>query len=90
MQKRESERQGIVASVVEKIRVAVMGCIVNGPGEGKHVDIRISLPGTSENPVVPVYIDGEKYATLRGDKVLESLIRIFEEYVDRRYSGHEK
>ncbi len=71
---------------VAALRVAVMGCVVNGPGESKHADIGISLPGTSEEPKAPVYVDGELHVTLKGDRIVEEFIDILNEYVDRRYS----
>jgi (E)-4-hydroxy-3-methylbut-2-enyl-diphosphate synthase len=70
---------------VENLTLAVMGCIVNGPGESKHANIGISLPGTGESPVAPVFIDGEKAATLRGDHIVEEFIGIIEDYVVGRY-----
>jgi len=70
---------------VEELKVAVMGCVVNGPGESKHADIGISLPGTFEEPKAPVYIDGQLYTTLRGDDLAEEFTRILDEYVARRY-----
>ena len=70
---------------VEEMTVAVMGCVVNGPGESKHADIGISLPGTFEEPVAPVFIDGRLDRTLRGDGLVDEFIRILEEYVQRRY-----
>jgi len=70
---------------VEEMRVAVMGCVVNGPGESKHADIGISLPGTFEEPVAPVFIDGKLDRTLRGDGLVDEFIGILEEYVARRY-----
>jgi (E)-4-hydroxy-3-methylbut-2-enyl-diphosphate synthase len=70
---------------VEELRVAVMGCVVNGPGESKHADIGISLPGTFEEPVAPVYVDGVLRTTLRGEEIVAEFIGILEEYVDRRY-----
>ncbi len=70
---------------VEEMSLAVMGCVVNGPGESKHADIGISLPGTGEAPVAPVFIDGEKRMTLRGDHIAEEFQAIVEEYVERRY-----
>jgi len=70
---------------VEEMRVAVMGCVVNGPGESKHADIGISLPGTFEDPVAPVFIDGRLDRTLRGDGLVGEFIGILEDYVDRRY-----
>ncbi|MBI1943030.1 MAG: flavodoxin-dependent (E)-4-hydroxy-3-methylbut-2-enyl-diphosphate synthase [Betaproteobacteria bacterium] len=70
---------------VEEMRVAVMGCVVNGPGESKHADIGISLPGTNEVPVAPVYVDGEKTVTLKGERIAEEFQAIVEDYVARRY-----
>jgi len=70
---------------VEDLRVAVMGCVVNGPGESKHADIGISLPGTFEDPVAPVFVDGRLDRTLRGEGLVAEFIGILEEYVDRRY-----
>jgi (E)-4-hydroxy-3-methylbut-2-enyl-diphosphate synthase len=70
---------------VEEMRVAVMGCVVNGPGESKHADIGISLPGTFEEPVAPVFVDGEKTTTLRGDDIVPRFLAILDEYVERRY-----
>jgi (E)-4-hydroxy-3-methylbut-2-enyl-diphosphate synthase len=71
---------------VEKLQLAVMGCIVNGPGESKHADIGISLPGSGEAPVAPVFIDGKKFTTLRGDHIAEEFQKIVEEYVVKKYS----
>ncbi|HEY6511740.1 MAG TPA: flavodoxin-dependent (E)-4-hydroxy-3-methylbut-2-enyl-diphosphate synthase [Burkholderiaceae bacterium] len=71
---------------VESMKVAVMGCIVNGPGESKHADIGISLPGTGETPAAPVFIDGEKALTLRGDTIAQDFQRIVEDYIARRYA----
>ncbi|HEY7525162.1 MAG TPA: flavodoxin-dependent (E)-4-hydroxy-3-methylbut-2-enyl-diphosphate synthase [Candidatus Limnocylindrales bacterium] len=70
---------------VEELRVAVMGCVVNGPGESKHADIGISLPGTFEEPVAPVFVDGELLRTLRGDGLVREFIDILEDYVAQRY-----
>jgi len=70
---------------VEKIKVAVMGCIVNGPGESKHADIGISLPGTGEAPAAPVFIDGEKVLTLRGDNIAAEFHEIVDQYIARRF-----
>jgi (E)-4-hydroxy-3-methylbut-2-enyl-diphosphate synthase len=70
---------------VETMRVAVMGCVVNGPGESKHADIGISLPGTGEVPVAPVYVDGAKTVTLKGDRIAEEFQAIVEDYVRRKY-----
>lgn len=72
---------------VEKMHVAVMGCIVNGPGESKQANIGISLPGSGENPAAPVFIDGEKVKTLRGEHIAEEFQQIVSDYVQRRY-GH--
>lgn len=70
---------------VENLTLAVMGCVVNGPGESKHANIGISLPGTGEAPVAPVFIDGEKATTLRGDNIVAEFIGLIEDYVERRY-----
>jgi (E)-4-hydroxy-3-methylbut-2-enyl-diphosphate synthase len=70
---------------VEKLKVAVMGCIVNGPGESKHADIGISLPGTGEAPAAPVYIDGEKRLTLRGETIAQEFQKIVENYIEKRF-----
>jgi (E)-4-hydroxy-3-methylbut-2-enyl-diphosphate synthase len=70
---------------VEEMKVAVMGCVVNGPGESKHANLGISLPGTFEDPVAPVYVDGEHHATLRGDHIAEEFQRILDDYVDTHY-----
>jgi len=72
---------------VEEMRVAVMGCVVNGPGESKHADIGISLPGTFEEPVAPVFIDGELRTTLRGEGLVAEFVGLLDEYVERRYGG---
>ncbi len=71
---------------VENMNVAVMGCVVNGPGESKHANIGISLPGTGERPVAPVYIDGEKSVTLKGDNIAEEFQALVENYVHQHYS----
>jgi (E)-4-hydroxy-3-methylbut-2-enyl-diphosphate synthase len=71
---------------VEQMTVAVMGCVVNGPGESKHANIGISLPGTGERPVAPVYIDGEKGPTLKGERIAEEFQQLVEEYVARTYT----
>jgi len=71
---------------VEDMNLAVMGCIVNGPGESKHSDIGISLPGTGESPTAPVFIDGEKAMTLRGDNIAEEFQKIVNDYVEKRYA----
>ena len=72
---------------VETLKVAVMGCIVNGPGESKHADIGISLPGTGEAPAAPVYIDGEKAVTLRGEGIAQEFHRLVEDYIERRFGA---
>ncbi len=71
---------------VEEMKVAVMGCIVNGPGESKHANIGISLPGTFEEPKAPVFVDGRLMTTLKGDKIVEEFTTILNEYVDNRYA----
>jgi (E)-4-hydroxy-3-methylbut-2-enyl-diphosphate synthase len=70
---------------VESLKVAVMGCIVNGPGESKHADLGISLPGTGEAPAAPVFIDGEKAMTLRGDNIAQEFHQIVENYIEKRF-----
>ena len=72
---------------VEELSVAVMGCVVNGPGESKHADIGISLPGASEAPSAPVYVDGEHHTTLRGDGIVEKFLTILDDYVSLRFGG---
>jgi (E)-4-hydroxy-3-methylbut-2-enyl-diphosphate synthase len=71
---------------VEDMKVAVMGCVVNGPGESKHANIGISLPGTFEEPKAPVFVDGRLMTTLKGDKIVEEFTTILNEYVDNRYA----
>jgi (E)-4-hydroxy-3-methylbut-2-enyl-diphosphate synthase len=71
---------------VEEMKVAVMGCVVNGPGESKHANLGISLPGTFEEPKAPVYADGRLLTTLRGQKIVEEFIRILDDYVDSHYT----
>jgi (E)-4-hydroxy-3-methylbut-2-enyl-diphosphate synthase len=71
---------------VEEMKVAVMGCVVNGPGESKHANIGISLPGTFEEPVAPVYVDGRRSVTLRGDAIVVEFIQLLNRYVDSTYS----
>ena len=71
---------------VEELRIAVMGCVVNGPGESKHADIGISLPGTGEDPRAPVYVDGKLSTTLKGERIAEDFARILDEYVAQRYA----
>jgi (E)-4-hydroxy-3-methylbut-2-enyl-diphosphate synthase len=71
---------------VEEMTVAVMGCVVNGPGESKHANIGISLPGTGERPVAPVYIDGEKGPTLKGERIAEDFQALVEQYIAKTYT----
>ncbi|MCU1311593.1 MAG: 4-hydroxy-3-methylbut-2-en-yl diphosphate synthase [Candidatus Angelobacter sp.] len=75
---------------VEEMKLAVMGCIVNGPGESKHANIGISLPGTFEEPKAPVYVDGRLFVTLKGDNIVPEFIKILDEYVDSHYSANKK
>jgi (E)-4-hydroxy-3-methylbut-2-enyl-diphosphate synthase len=79
-----SERPG-----VEELKVAVMGCVVNGPGESKHANIGISLPGTFEEPKAPVYVDGRLHVTLKGERIVPEFLAILEEYVGSRYQARE-
>jgi (E)-4-hydroxy-3-methylbut-2-enyl-diphosphate synthase len=72
---------------VEELKLAVMGCVVNGPGESKHANIGISLPGTFEEPKAPVFVDGRLMITLKGDKIVAEFIKILDEYVDTRYGA---
>ena len=72
---------------VEQLNVAVMGCVVNGPGESKHADIGISLPGTGEDPRAPVYVDGKLALTLKGDAIAEDFARMLDDYVEQRFGG---
>ena len=72
---------------VEELDVAVMGCVVNGPGESKHANLGISLPGTFEEPKAPVYMDGEHFTTLRGEGLVEEFKGILDEYVRTRYGA---
>jgi (E)-4-hydroxy-3-methylbut-2-enyl-diphosphate synthase len=74
---------------VEELKLAVMGCVVNGPGESKHANIGISLPGTFEEPVAPVYVDGRLMTTLRGDTIVQDFTKILDEYVRARYGSAE-
>jgi (E)-4-hydroxy-3-methylbut-2-enyl-diphosphate synthase len=74
---------------VENMHVAVMGCVVNGPGESKHANVGISLPGSGENPVAPVYVDGVKTVTLKGDNIAAEFQKIVEQYVADKYPGGE-
>ena len=75
---------------VETLNVAVMGCIVNGPGESKHADIGISLPGTGETPAAPVFIDGQKVATLRGADVADDFKDMVNDYIEKRFGAGAK
>jgi (E)-4-hydroxy-3-methylbut-2-enyl-diphosphate synthase len=77
-------------SGVEEMKVAVMGCIVNGPGESKHANLGISLPGTFEEPKAPVYVDGRLFTTLKGDKIVAEFIQILDEYVSSHYAVREE
>ena len=72
---------------VEELRVAVMGCVVNGPGESKHADIGISLPGTGEEPKAPVYVDSRLMTTLKGESIVAEFTAILDDYVARRFAG---
>ncbi len=72
---------------VEALNVAVMGCIVNGPGESKHADIGISLPGTGETPSAPVFIDGKKAATLKGAGIAAEFKQMVSDYIEQRFGG---
>jgi (E)-4-hydroxy-3-methylbut-2-enyl-diphosphate synthase len=75
---------------VEEMKVAVMGCVVNGPGESKHASLGISLPGTFEEPKAPVYVDGRLFTTLKGDKIVAEFIKILDDYVESHYAAKEK
>ena len=77
-------------SGVEELKVAVMGCIVNGPGESKHANIGISLPGTGESPRAPVYVDGRLFTTLQGESIVSDFIHILDEYVESHYSDKDR
>ena len=70
----------------ENLSLAVMGCIVNGPGESRHADIGISLPGTGEAPSAPVFVDGQKKVTLKGENIAAEFVALIDEYVDNRYA----
>ncbi|MBI1799641.1 MAG: flavodoxin-dependent (E)-4-hydroxy-3-methylbut-2-enyl-diphosphate synthase, partial [Candidatus Eisenbacteria bacterium] len=72
---------------IEEMKVAVMGCVVNGPGESRHADIGISLPGSGEDPRAPVYVDGELKVTLKGDTIAADFAKLLDEYVERRYGA---
>ena len=71
---------------VEEMSVAVMGCVVNGPGESRHANVGISLPGTGETPAAPVFVDGRKTVTLRGDNIAEEFRQLVDEYVETTYA----
>ena len=75
---------------VEEMKVAVMGCVVNGPGESKHANLGISLPGTFEEPKAPVYVDGRLFTTLKGDKIVPEFIQILDDYVESHYAAKEE
>jgi (E)-4-hydroxy-3-methylbut-2-enyl-diphosphate synthase len=75
---------------VEELKVAVMGCVVNGPGESKHANIGISLPGTFEEPKAPVFVDGALKLTLKGDKIVAEFLEILDNYVENRYAASKK
>src|SRR5450756_486938 len=75
---------------VEEMKVAVMGCVVNGPGGSKHASLGISLPGTAEEPKAPVYVDGRLFTTLKGDKIVAEFIKILDDYVESHYAAREK
>jgi (E)-4-hydroxy-3-methylbut-2-enyl-diphosphate synthase len=75
---------------VEELNVAVMGCIVNGPGESKHANIGISLPGTGEAPAAPVFVDGKKFRTLRGPSIATDFKALVIDYIDQRYGAGSK
>jgi len=72
---------------VEEMKVAVMGCVVNGPGESKHANLGISLPGTFEEPKAPVFVDGRLMLTLKGDNIVPEFIKILDDYVDSHYGA---
>jgi len=75
---------------VEELQVAVMGCVVNGPGESKHADIGISLPGTFEEPKAPVFVDGALKLTLKGDAIVADFLKLLDDYVEKRYAASRK
>ena len=81
-----AEVEELVADVTEKVSMAVMGCVVNGPGESKFANIGISLPGTGERPVAPVYEDGKKTVTLKGDHIADEFEALIDAYVERTYT----
>ena len=74
---------------VEEMKVAVMGCVVNGPGESKHANLGISLPGTFEEPKAPVYVDGRLMITLKGENIVPEFITILDEYVESHYGARQ-
>jgi (E)-4-hydroxy-3-methylbut-2-enyl-diphosphate synthase len=74
-------------SGVEELKVAVMGCVVNGPGESKQANLGISLPGTGEDPRAPVYVDGRMFKTLQGQTIVPDFIRILDEYIESHYAS---
>jgi (E)-4-hydroxy-3-methylbut-2-enyl-diphosphate synthase len=84
LRQRMVEWRGVYPGV-EELRVAVMGCVVNGPGESRHADIGISLPGSFEDPKAPVYVDGALLTTLRGEGLVAEFLEILDDYVARRY-----
>jgi (E)-4-hydroxy-3-methylbut-2-enyl-diphosphate synthase len=84
LRQRMVEWRGVYPGV-EELRVAVMGCVVNGPGESRHADIGISLPGSFEDPKAPVYVDGALLTTLRGEGLVAEFLEILDDYVSRRY-----
>jgi (E)-4-hydroxy-3-methylbut-2-enyl-diphosphate synthase len=79
------QRWRVIRPGVAELRVAVMGCVVNGPGESKHADLGISLPGSFEEPKAPVYVDGRLLTTLKGDSIVADFLAILDDYVERRY-----
>ena len=76
-----------MAKKARRLKIAIMGCIVNGPGESKHADIGISLPGDGEDPKVPVFIDGKHYTTLKDGDLAKAFIELLNRYVEEKYSG---
>ncbi|MCK6408990.1 MAG: flavodoxin-dependent (E)-4-hydroxy-3-methylbut-2-enyl-diphosphate synthase, partial [Thauera sp.] len=80
------EVRGRLAGIRVPVKVAVMGCVVNGPGESKHANIGISLPGTGETPAAPVFVDGEKVVTLRGDNIAAEFKALVDTYVATKYA----
>ncbi len=73
----------------ENLTLAVMGCVVNGPGESRHANIGISLPGTGEAPSAPVFVDGEKTVTLRGENIASEFVALIDDYVERKYAARQ-